>query len=414
MNSKTAHSSFLQRISSTTFFFLSFGTGLVAGAVSFLIVGIVATILDAAAGILTLFVFVAFLAGFVASVVLLKRARSHNQNNAKVVAPKAGDLEVASQPVGTRPSIQKGSLEEPLTDIQTASQPNVMQNEREPTHSKQDVSGIVMNDICRADVLGRFVQQHKIGFYQKTFQDLIDLGGVGNQPIHNTKIFSIRVPILQLLPFTRNTQWNWSAFFATVFWGAWRGVAYNWWILTGYCMAVFAVDLLLANGIAPSVMSRLATALPGGFVVYGFMGNRLFLAKIIQELSSGTIRHQQTSTKALYLTIAAFVGFSVVNFAIFPSTGSGGNRSRGELPVCDSNASTNSLKQMIVDAPQNKQLNLKVFAIKEAKEINWDPTNQVRRCSAIVYSNAGSLPTFFKIYWIDRAKGEYFFETGLF
>jgi hypothetical protein len=69
------------------------------------------------------------------------------------------------------------------------------------------------------------------------------------------------------------------------------------------------------------------------------------------------------------------------------------------------------VKGMITDAPQSKLLNIKVFAVKEAREISWDEVNQTRRCSARIYSNAGTEVVAFKIYWVDRKKGEFFYET---
>ena len=68
------------------------------------------------------------------------------------------------------------------------------------------------------------------------------------------------------------------------------------------------------------------------------------------------------------------------------------------------------LKEMISENP-NKFVALKVFAVKDLKELSWDENNQIRRCSARVFTNAGSDEAAFKIYWINRRTGEYYYET---
>jgi membrane protein implicated in regulation of membrane protease activity len=66
---------FIRRISRLTFFLVCISSALFAGALLFLITGLIAAALDLSPGILTLLVFVAFLAGAIIPIIMLKRAR---------------------------------------------------------------------------------------------------------------------------------------------------------------------------------------------------------------------------------------------------------------------------------------------------------------------------------------------------
>lgn len=82
-----------------------------------------------------------------------------------------------------------------------------------------------------------------------------------------------------------------------------------------------------------------------------------------------------------------------------------------QIPKCDSSITADTLKSMVTSAPTSKLINIKVFAIREAREVAWSEQGQIRRCTARVFTNAGTDDLSFRIYWIDRAKGEFYVET---
>jgi hypothetical protein len=106
MNSDLAQNSYIQRISPVTFFFLSVGTGLAAATCAFFVVGLTATVLGASPALLTLVVLVSSLAGFVGSIVWLRRARRSSLRTTPRLDAEAqsGRLDSATAQLSAKPS----------------------------------------------------------------------------------------------------------------------------------------------------------------------------------------------------------------------------------------------------------------------------------------------------------------------
>jgi hypothetical protein len=155
--------------------------------------------------------------------------------------------------------------------------------------ASEDYSHLYVKDICSDEIIRKFVQDRKVTYYREKFQQLIDSAGIGNQTIANVDIPNI----FKLWPLISSSQWNWSAFLANIYWGAWRGISNNWWFIAAYFSATFLIDVVGATGIAASFV-------PIYFALaYGNYGNKWFFGKIVKELKSGNIRREQTSMKDL-------------------------------------------------------------------------------------------------------------------
>jgi hypothetical protein len=84
-----------------------------------------------------------------------------------------------------------------------------------------------------------------------------------------------------------------------------------------------------------------------------------------------------------------------------------------EIPTCESKATVEGLKAAVRNAPTNKIVNLELLAVKDAKELSWDSKDQTRRCTATFFLNSGAEEVSYRIFWIDRSKGQFIIEIEL-
>lgn len=170
------------------------------------------------------------------------------------------------------------------------------------------MSGLTLAQLTDEAVLKQFVSARAIGYYRARFEQLIGASGLGDKPLaelSGSRLFAVlvRAPVGRL-PFGRLSQFNWAAFFGTLFWVAWRRVVAWPWILIGVGL-LSALMLALEDwaGLRNGRWFSLAVSL-----LIGLFGNDLLLVGIVTELKTQSVRARPSRKRDLVLAgLALFV-----------------------------------------------------------------------------------------------------------
>lgn len=178
------------------------------------------------------------------------------------------------------------------------------------------ISGPTLAQLTDEAVLKPFLPERAIGYYQARFAQLIAASGLGDKPLSELTGPTLFAALLRArvgrVPFGRLSQFNWAAFFGTLFWVAWRRVAAWPWILIGVGL-LSALMLALEDWVG--LRGGRAIGLAVSFVI-GLIGNDLLLVRIASELRTQTVRARPSRKRDLVLAGLALVVPAIIVAAV--------------------------------------------------------------------------------------------------